>query len=372
MTNISIEEAAPEAGGGGGAEGEGPETVAGGTRRPWISWLVFGVKVGLAAGLLVWLVGSGRLEIGKLTAIPVSGELAIFVGVILLSLVVPAIRWWWLLAIQEIHVPLGRVLSLTWVGYFTTLLLPGATSGDLAKGYLILRGRKDGRTRALSTVLADRAFGLYTLLFLGSLSGLWLAAQGELSGAGLVMAEVGGVVLAAVTAVVLALWYAPTRGLLFWFFPRTLRYTIEQSIDFYVQKKAALAGCFILSLFNSSLTLIALAMAASLLEPTASSWSAAFLVGPMVILANCIPLTPGGLGVGEAVSNSLFTPFGIATGAEIMVMYRVAIAVLSLPGLVVMVMQTTGVRGQGTGVGVQESGARSQGSAAGRAAARAG
>jgi uncharacterized membrane protein YbhN (UPF0104 family) len=224
------------------------------------------------------------------------------------------------------------------VGYFTTLLLPGAVSGDVAKGFLIVKGREDGRTRALSTVLADRGFGLYTLLFLGTLCGLWLAVRGEASGAGLVMTQVAGVMLLGITLVVAALWFAPSRSLLFWILPKKLQYTFQESSEFYVRNKASLAGCFCLSLFNSTLTLIALAMAASFLEGGGSSWSSAFLAGPLVILANCIPLTPGGLGVGETVSNTLFSQFGIAAGAEIMVMYRVGIAVLSLPGLVLMVL----------------------------------
>src|SRR5579864_391253 len=138
----------------------------------------------------------------KLLTIPFSGELAVFVGVILLSLIAPALRWWWLLRIQELPVSLSKVLSMTWVGYFTTLLLPGAVSGDVAKGFLIVQGRDNGRTRALSTVLADRGFGLYTLLFMGTLCGLWLAARGEASTAGLVMTQLAGVMLLGITFVV--------------------------------------------------------------------------------------------------------------------------------------------------------------------------
>jgi len=285
----------------------------------------------------VWLTGSGRLEMQRLLSIPLSGELGLLVAVVLLSHLAAALRWWWLLRIQEFPVSLPRVLSLTWVGYFTNLLLPGAVSGDLAKGYLIVRGRDNGRTRALSTVLADRGLGLCTLLFMGTLSGLWLGVGGE-GGPGLAMAQAAGLLLVSITLVVAAMWFAPTRRLLFWVLPQKLQYTFEQSSEFYVRKKAALAGCFFLSLFISTLTLIALAMAATMLDGGGSSWSAAFLAGPLVLLANCIPLTPGGLGVGETVSNTLLSQFGIATGAEIMVMYRLTLAVLSLPGLVLMLL----------------------------------
>jgi uncharacterized membrane protein YbhN (UPF0104 family) len=56
------------------------------------------------------------------------------------------------------------------------------------------------------------------------------------------------------------------------------------------------------------------------------------LAGPLVIVANCLPIAPGGVGVAEAASSQLFGVFGVTAGAEVMVALRLILAVLSLPG----------------------------------------
>jgi uncharacterized protein (TIRG00374 family) len=301
----------------------------------WRSRLLLPAKLALAGGLLLWLVSSDRLQLDKLLAVSLSGELLLFVAIVLLSLAVPAVRWWWLLRVQELHVPLRQVFRLTWAGYFTGLLLPGAASGDLAKGYLIVHGRQNGRIRALSTVLVDRVLGVYSLLFLGSLSSLWLVADGRTDERALAMALVVMLLFLVLTLGGAALLLAPTRRLLLRAAPRRWRLTVQQSIEFYALRKGSLLGCFCLSTVTSAGTLIAFALAAELLG-SGVFWSATFIAGPLVVVANCLPLTPGGLGVGETVSHSLYTALGTSCGAEIMALVRVATAVLALPGLVAL------------------------------------
>jgi uncharacterized membrane protein YbhN (UPF0104 family) len=301
----------------------------------WRSRLLLPAKLALAGGLLLWLVSSDRLQLDKFLAVSLSGELLLFVAIVLLSMAVPAVRWWWLLRVQELQVPLRQVFRLTWAGYFTGLLLPGAASGDLAKGYLIVRGRQNGRIRALSTVLVDRVIGVYSLLFLGSLSALWLIAGGRTGGPDLAMGLVAVLLLLILTLGGAALLLAPSRRLLLRVLPLRWRLTVEHSLEFYAQHKASLLGCFCLSIVTSAGTLIAFALAAELLGGGVF-WSATFIAGPLVIVANCLPLTPGGLGVGETVSHSLYTALGTSCGAEIMALVRVAMAVLALPGLVAL------------------------------------
>ena len=55
---------------------------------------------------------------------------------------------------------------------------------------------------------------------------------------------------------------------------------------------------------------------------------------PLGYMANALPITPGGLGVGEAVLESLFVMAGLRGGAETILGWRLIMMVISLLGLV--------------------------------------
>jgi uncharacterized membrane protein YbhN (UPF0104 family) len=55
---------------------------------------------------------------------------------------------------------------------------------------------------------------------------------------------------------------------------------------------------------------------------------------PLGLLANGIPVTPGGLGVGEAAFNQLFRMSGLSGGAEVLLGWRLLSLVGAAVGLV--------------------------------------
>jgi uncharacterized protein (TIRG00374 family) len=57
------------------------------------------------------------------------------------------------------------------------------------------------------------------------------------------------------------------------------------------------------------------------------------VVAPLVILVNSLPITPGGLGIAEAASASLYNLVGQAGGANGMMLARLIIIMFSLMGL---------------------------------------
>jgi uncharacterized membrane protein YbhN (UPF0104 family) len=59
------------------------------------------------------------------------------------------------------------------------------------------------------------------------------------------------------------------------------------------------------------------------------------LVIPMGDVANSLPLTPGGLGVGETAFSVLFKLAGLQGGAEALLCWRIWRAMVGLIGLVI-------------------------------------
>lgn len=288
-------------------------------------------KLVLCFGLLGWLIASGRLDLARLAVVPFSWDIVLVVVFLLASMVLQAIRWQWLLRIQGIVAPFREILQLSWVGYFAAIFLPGGAGGDVAKAYLIARARTSGRTRAVSTVLVDRFVGLYSLLLLGCASFAWLALHDEVNPA---IMSIAGFTLAltlALTAMPLVFAWRPIRGLLWHVMPRALWNSLRESWISYHGSKRAIALCLLISLVSNSLVLASLAAAADALE-LAVPLARIFLVGPVIVLANSLPITPGGTGVGEVTGERLFSLLGLSGGAEMMLLVRIVLVLTSLPG----------------------------------------
>jgi uncharacterized membrane protein YbhN (UPF0104 family) len=290
------------------------------------------VKLTVAAALIAWLVDSGRLDLGLLVRVPVSppyllGILALLAGTLLI-----AVRWWGLLRAQDIPLTLGQAIRLSWIGQFFAVVLPGATGGEIVRAYYILRAKPGATVAAVSTLLADRLLGLYALLWLG-LGSLGLMA---VSGSGIApaAARLGLVSLGLLGGLSLALWvlwWSPTRGRVLRLLPPSARPAVAAMLEAYgAQPRVLLAGLGI-SLVANGTYVASFALASRALGQTIPG-GVFFLVVPLVTIANSVPLTPGGIGVAETTASLLFAPFGVTTGASLMLLVRLWLMLLRLPG----------------------------------------
>jgi uncharacterized membrane protein YbhN (UPF0104 family) len=289
-------------------------------------------RIAVAAGLIAVLWASGRLDLGRLLHLPRPGSLIPLTLAVTASLLLPVWRWWLLLRIQGIKEPLGRVWWLTWAGYFGALVLPGAAGGDLAKGYLVLRRRDQGRARALSTVLADRALGLYSLLLLGLFPIGWLSIRGQLSPGVVGMASMTLGLFLAATLGALCLLFPRSRRVLLAVVPKAWREAWDESLANYARAVWPLGLCLGISMVSNVVGLLSFSLAGRTLGSEIPP-AAALLAGPLVVLANNLPVSPGGIGVGESTAEALFVLMGASGGAEAMLLLRLVGAVVALPGL---------------------------------------
>jgi len=92
-------------------------------------------------------------------------------------------------------------------------------------------------------------------------------------------------------------------------------------------------GRLLLFLVNSTLTVGSLAAADLALDGNVR-WLASLNVGPLVVRANCTPITSGS--VAETAVSEVFHQIGSANGAEMVLAVRLVMAVTSLPALLVL------------------------------------
>jgi uncharacterized membrane protein YbhN (UPF0104 family) len=202
----------------------------------------------------------------------------------------------------------------------------------MARGYYITREAPSAKVAGISTVLLDRAIGLYALLSLSMVSLFFLFwSQKSLTPPILQVGVLSITLMVGTSLFFAALWARPTRYLALHLIPSRFRPTVEATLKTYQASGRRLLGCFGLSLAAGIMAMGAFLVAGQVIG-TPLNWRQAFLVCPLVYVIGSLPISPGGFGVGEAAASVLFARFGVETGATIMLTMRLWLVLLQLPG----------------------------------------
>ena len=296
-------------------------------------------KALVAAGLLAWLIKSGRLDFRVLFSPPLSPCHGLGMLVLLVAMVLQAWRWWWLLTVQRIDLSFPRTLGLVWIGRFLAMVLPGVVGGDVVLGYYVTREAPSAKTAGLSTVLLDRLYGFYTSFLLGMAAAIWIACSGEgMTGPVLQMGAISILCVSGVTLAFFAFWADSVRDRVLGIVPERFRAPLEDVLKAYRARGRRLLFCLALSLIVGVMSMGVFRVAGHAIG-TPLGWKQVFMVCPLVFVAVALPISPSGIGVGETAASVLFAQFGVETGATIMLVVRLWFFALRLPGVLFYVFQ---------------------------------
>jgi uncharacterized protein (TIRG00374 family) len=140
-------------------------------KKGYVSWIA---RIAVATGAILWLL-HGQ-DWGKLAAVFHSLSLGYFVlslAVYAFAQVVIAVRWWFLLRAQSIHIDVLAAVRLFFLGLFYSNVMPGSGGGDLVKAWYVTKHTNKRLEGALS-VFVDRVIGLIGL----STRMCWLSRAG--------------------------------------------------------------------------------------------------------------------------------------------------------------------------------------------------
>lgn len=302
-------------------------------------WTILRLAVGVA--LLAYLWHSRLIDFRALTRLITAWPITLAaLGLIFFDVFLMSLRLCWLFRPQGLRLSLRSSLELNLVSSFFATFLPGAAGGDLAKLYYAAKENKGRRAEIVTTIAFDRVVGLFSLLLLPLLfSPFFLPLIASVRALQILLA-ITAVLAAGMLAVFLlclfgASWMSGVAGRFSQRMPKMAHELPERvvaAIGAYRGKGGILLAALAASLVCNLTLIAATALAIFLFAPQSLAMKMCLVI-PMGDVANSLPLTPGGLGVGETAFSALFKLAGLQGGAEALLCWRIWRAMVGLAGL---------------------------------------
>jgi uncharacterized protein (TIRG00374 family) len=256
------------------------------------------------------------------------------IGIFPLTFLITGVRWYLLLNALEIRLGLARAFVINMVGGFYNTFMPGSTGGDVLKAYYAAK-HTHLRTRAVMSVIVDRAIGLIALIILGGAMAALQWREPEARQVALLAFAIVAVLVAG-----LGIFFTPSlrrlTGLDFIMrrlpMQRQLNKAVE-ALEVYRRRPALIAAALLGSLPVHA-TVITSAMFAGMAFDLKLKPLDYWVVVPIVVLAGSIPISPQGVGVMEGFAILLMRPHGctVAESFALTMSIRVVQIVWNLTG----------------------------------------
>jgi glycosyltransferase 2 family protein len=219
------------------------------------------------------------------------------------------------------------------IGALFNFCIPGGTGGDVMKLYYLAADNRGRRVEVATVLFVDRALALFCMLCLVvalALLDVRFVWDYPLVGGLVAAAGLGAIGLLACGAVACSTRLRSSRFYVYLMARLPLRNYLTRAADaLYVfrKSKAALAKAAALS-FIGHLALLGIFIAAGRVIMPGAAPLRVCLLALLGLLANALPITPGGLGVGEASFEGLFRIAGYSHGAQLILAWRAGVIAL--------------------------------------------
>jgi uncharacterized protein (TIRG00374 family) len=307
------------------------------------------VKIALALALVAVLLNSGQLDFRSIAV--VFTQLDLFIPALFClfaGIIISGFRWWLLLRATGNNIPLMTVINLQLIGSFFSTWLPGAAGGDAVRGVQVFRLLKNGRSTALLSIVTDRIFAMIGLVSIAVLISFFLPSAVSPDSTVfqyvgllkiLVAVSIGGLVLA-LLGMFLVLRFSLLDHL-----PVKFRHYLHPfgvTILMYFRAWPTLLICWAVSVLATGTVIVGIIIIGSIF-PFAANPQVTAIAGIFGNLFSVIPITPGGLGVGESVFSRVCVELSarVAPFASIYFSFRVGMLIVNIPGMIVSLFYST-------------------------------
>ncbi len=280
-------------------------------------WLMPAIKLLVAFLLISWLIQSGRFDLRDLQKINTPFAWTVGVLIFCLILIFNSLRWMILLRVEEVRISFLESLRLSLIGIFFNFFTPGGVGGDVVKAGYLMRSYRHKKWFIGWSILVDRIFGMLALLLYSSITGLifykQLSPDLQLSFYSLSLTVlIGFVVLVSV------LIFSPKKKIDQLLRNHPLLEKVFIPLFYFFQKPKNVILPFLLSLISQGLVISLGAFLVYYLKLDLQIWMV-LLIFPFGFFATILPISPAGIGVGQAAFYYLFKrvagngEFGILT-----------------------------------------------------------
>jgi len=302
-------------------------------------FLLLRMAIGIA--ILVYLAKSGQINFASLIRLlhawPLTLTAVLF---LLLDILLMSIRASLLFRTARLSLSLANSVQLNLIGFLFSTFLPGAAGGDIAKLVYATRENHGRRAEVATVLILDRLVGIFSLVLLPLLFAPFfldlLRSVSLLRQLLYIDALLAAFMLVSAGVV---MFFAPTRSWVTslmgrWPGIKNLALRVLDAMAVHGKNRGTLFFAFLLSLLANLVLVVVTALGLYAINPASFSTRLA-LVAPIGHLVNSLPLTPGGIGIGETAFTALFRLTGINGGAETLLCVRLWNVLVGLLGLLV-------------------------------------
>ncbi len=306
-------------------------------------------QAAIAAGLLWALVAFGYIRMENLAGLrDQPGAVALAALLAWLTIPVGAYRWLLLLRSQQISLGGGRVFWLTWFGIFANNYIPASLGTDFSRAVFLFREYPESKTPVVVSIVLDRLAALGGILSALALFSVKLLFMEHVPGWVLALTYCAYVALAATVGAGLYFRYRPSHhSLSAWLETRLGHSGLGRKICSFIvllkdckDSPGTVAKACALSTLNAVLMVLSffvLAQAAGFHQ--LDLYTVGF-ASPLSLIANMLPISPGGLGVGEGgfaqITMILMPQAHLEGTGAVFLAFRLVVLVISLPGLLLL------------------------------------
>tara|TARA_B100000768_G_C11284429_1_gene381169 strand:+ start:1724 stop:2722 length:999 start_codon:yes stop_codon:yes gene_type:complete len=303
------------------------------------------IKVFLVVIIIFFLIEYNVINVLEIIKVFENYNSFLFIFLLMLvTIFIGAFKWWILLRSEKYCISYYNAYLIYSTGIFFNIFMPGGAGGDITKSlYLFSYVKKSQRTLAVFTVIIDRIIGSHALLFVIFVISFFLSDQiFHIPEIKILLYYTTSLMIFSIPAILVIIRYSEkishylkgknyAEGKIL----ETI-FKILNALIVYRNRKFIILKCWLISAFNHILLLSCFYLTAISIDINILTFFEATFIGGLSLMANIIPLTPGGIGIGEGffdfLSNYFHYSNTVAFGSIFFITIRVLFSFVSLVG----------------------------------------
>lgn len=304
----------------------------------------------MALGVLFFF---SRLDFKALADLAHDPAALVCIALIFLTLPIAALRWAILLRILGFDIAFNKLYHVTAITNFLNAFFIGPLGGDVTRAIYIWRIVGHSTASVASSIVVDRLLALLSAFFIALLYVMfnwsWMKDVPALFtlGSSVVLGFSAMIVGAAVSLLIPAFMARVGNSLSRWPRVASLFEWMRDTVQLFRRSPMSLLAALALALLSQALTVTAVLVVGKALGVETLSAADYMLAVPVTLVANTLPITPNGLGIGEAAFDQicrwLVTSPQHVPYSSIFFAFRLLGLVASLSGLISLLLYRNSV-----------------------------